>query len=338
MSDTLVSKDYTFPSGATYKGTFRGNLRHGKGYWAHPNGEQYEGEYVENKKDGLGVYRFKDTGKEYIGSWSDDKIDGKGLYYFNRDHTASYFGGYTADKKDGEGIYTYENGLITAQQWKNGELVREEAFPVTSLVDFSVERRELIERVRRETAPRLLGEVPPESEVRAFQFPSGATYTGQYFGTKKHGTGQWLHPEGDRYEGQFEFNKHHGWGVYTIGRSGKKYIGEWKGGKMNGIGVYFFTPEETEYFAGPYKNDVKHGKGMYHFASHQKNKVQYWEDGTLVKEETASEEEVEQYHELIKKIIAVVKPFAPEYEQKIFVTVPLTTYDEDEDDGREEED
>eukprot|EP00796_Vickermania_ingenoplastis_P008146 gene8146-5678_t len=331
MGDISVDmREYTFPSGAAYKGGFKGNLRHGQGYWLHPNGEQYEGQYQANKKHGLGVYRFKDTGKEYIGEWAEDKMEGGGVYYFNRDHTAMYFGTYSKDKKHGKGLYQYENGLLTSQEWNNGELVHESALPPQELVDLSLGLRRLVEKVRA-VAPKLLGEMPAASEVRAFQFPSGATYTGQYFGTKKHGTGQWLHPEGDRYEGQFEFNKHHGWGVYTIGRSGKKYVGEWRAGKMNGIGVYFFTPEESEYYVGPYKNDVKHGKGMYHFASNQKNKVQYWEDGTLVKEENATPEDVTAYEETIQKIIDVVRPFAPEYEQRIFVQRP-------EEDDREEED
>lgn len=336
MADSTV-REHTFPSGAVYKGGFSGSLRHGTGFWTHPNGEQYEGEYRENKKHGHGVYRFKDTGKEYVGEWEDDQMTGKGIYYFNREHSACYFGGYEKDKKHGSGTYLYENGRWTAQQWDRGNLLSEVALRPTQLVAKAVEARQWLEEVRP-VAPHLLGEMPPPSEVRAFQFPSGATYTGQYYGTKKHGTGQWLHPEGDKYEGQFEMNKHHGWGVYTIGRSGKKYLGEWRGGKMNGIGVYFFSPEESEYFVGTYRDDVKHGQGMYHFASNDKNKVQLWEDGTLVKESEATAEEVQEYLETIKQILAVVKPFAPEYEQKIFVVPPPPPSGSEEDDGREEED
>lgn len=337
MPSSSEVKDYKFPSGAVYTGGFAGNHREGRGYWVHPNGECYEGEYRDNKKEGKGVYRFKDTGKEYIGEWKNDKINGKGIYYFNRDHTAMYFGDYANDKKGGEGYYMYENGRVTVQEWDAGELVSETELKPTQFVEFAKALQQAEQNVRP-VAPRLLGEVPPPSEVRAFQFPSGATYTGQYYGTKKHGTGQWLHPEGDKYEGQFEMNKHHGWGIYTIGRSGKKYVGEWRSGKMNGIGVYFFTAEETEYFVGTYHNDVKHGMGMYHFASNQKNKIQHWEEGTLVKERDAAPEVVEEYLTTIRQLIETVKPFAPEYEQKIFVQPPPPAHYSDEDDGREEED
>lgn len=318
MTSEPVIQDYTFPSGATYIGTFKDNLRHGKGYWVHPVGEVYEGEYELNKKQGLGVYSFKSSGKMYIGEWKNNKVEGEGIYYFNSPHTALYFGQYAADQKHGKGIYLYENGVLTSQEWREGELVRETQLPPEELLQYAVRKRALIDRVRRLVAPRALGKVPPESEIRVFQFPSGSTYRGQYYGTKKHGTGQWVHPEGDQYDGQFEFNKHHGWGIYTIGESGKKFVGEWKTGKMNGVGVYFFTPEETEYFVGTYRNDVKHGKGMYHFVAENKNKVQWWEEGTLVKEENASEEEAKAYQKLIQDIIDVVKPYAPDYQQKIF--------------------
>lgn len=318
MTTPSVILDYTFPSGATYTGTFHENLRHGKGYWSHPKGELYEGEYQLNKKHGLGVYRFKSTGKMYIGEWKNDKIEGEGIYYFNAQHTSLYFGGYLADKKHGKGIYLYENGVFTAQEWNNGSLICEIALPVDQLLEYATRKRALIDRVRRNVAPRMLGEVPPESEVRAFQFASGATYTGQYYGSKKHGVGQWVHPKGDQYDGQFEFNMHHGWGIYTIGWSGKKFVGEWKAGKMNGVGVYFFNPEEAEYFVGTYRNDVKHGKGMYHFKVNQQNKIQWWEEGTLVREENPSDEEVKAYEKLIQDVIDVVKQYAPEYQQKIF--------------------
>lgn len=309
---------YTFPSGATYSGYFKGNLRHGKGTWAHPNGEEYDGEYKDNKKHGLGVYSFKDTGKMYIGSWVNDKIEGKGLYYFDRGHTVSYFGEYANDRKHGSGFYTYESGVITSQVWDNGKLVKEVRLPPEELVPYTLNKRALINRVREEgKATHLLGDLSCGSEVRAFQFPSGATYTGQFSGTKKHGTGLWLHPEGDKYEGQFAFNKHHGWGVYTIGRSGKKYVGEWDAGQMSGVGVYFFNPEETEYFVGTYVKDVKHGQGMYHFHSQQKDKIQWWEEGTLVRDEDATPEQVASYLQTIESICNAVQPFAPEYEPKI---------------------
>ncbi|GET93472.1 hypothetical protein, conserved [Leishmania tarentolae] len=310
-------KTYTYKSGAVYEGTFDGNMRSGRGHWTHPQGERYEGEYKDNKQNGLGVYIFSETGKKYLGNWEAGQMNGAGLYFFNNDCTAYYFGNYTKDKKDGDGHYMYETGVMTTQKWNMGALLKEEETPPSEIVECAVKIKELMDAVRA-MAPKELGEIPPPSEVRTFQFPSGATYTGQYFGTKKHGRGYWLHPEGDSYEGQFDSNHHSGWGVYVIGRSGKKYVGQWRNGKMNGIGVYFFNPQETEYYVGLYRDDVKNGRGMYHFAESGVSMVQMWENGVLRQEAEANKLTEKAYEEAIRKIIEVVKPYAPNYEPLTF--------------------
>lgn len=306
-------KKYVYKSGATYEGQFDGNKRHGRGHWSHPQGETYEGEYVNNRPEGLGVYTFSDSGKRYVGTWAGGRMNGEGVYYFNHDASAYFHGTYVDDMKEGEGHYMYESGLMTKQRWAKNKLVSEEEASPLDVVKDAVEVRRLVEAVQK-VAPRELGELPPPSEVRTFQFPSGATYTGQYFGTKKHGRGYWLHPEGDSYEGQFVNNKHNGWGVYVIGRSGKKYVGEWRGGKMHGMGVYFFNPMETEYYVGLYQDDVKNGRGLYHFSESGNSKMQLWENGVLTKEADADPVIDKDYVAAVKEIISIVKPFAPNYE------------------------
>lgn len=313
-------KSYIYKSGAVYEGTFDGNLRSGRGHWQHPKGETYEGEYADNKQSGLGVYTFEGTGKRYLGNWAEGSMNGEGVYFFNGERTAFYFGNYTADKKDGpDGRYMYETGVMTSQSWKNGALQSEEETRPVEMVETSIRVKDLADRVRL-AAPKELGEVPPPSEVRTFQFPSGATYTGQYCGPKKHGRGYWLHPEGDSYEGQFENNKHNGWGVYIIGRSGKKFVGEWRDGKMHGMGVYFFNPQETEYFVGHYREDVKHGRGMYHFSNSGNCMVQMWQNGNLTQEAPVDADDLREYAEAIRKIIDTVTPFAPNYEPIAFAS------------------
>ncbi|KAG5464227.1 hypothetical protein LSCM1_00407 [Leishmania martiniquensis] len=312
-------KTYTYKSGAVYEGTFDGNARSGRGHWTHPQGEVYEGEYKDNKQNGLGIYIFSETGKRYLGHWVAGQMSGEGLYFFNRDRTAYYFGNYTKDKKDGDGHYMYETGVMTTQKWNMGALVREEETSPSEMVECMVSLKELVDAVRA-VAPKEMGEIPPPSEVRTFQFPSGATYTGQYFGTKKHGRGYWLHPEGDSYEGQFDSNHHSGWGVYVIGRSGKKYVGHWSNGKMNGIGVYFFNPQETEYYVGLYRDDVKNGRGMYHFAESGTSMVQMWENGVLRQETEADKAAEKEYEAAIRKIIGIVRPYAPNYEPVAFAS------------------
>ncbi|KEG07638.1 hypothetical protein DQ04_09211010 [Trypanosoma grayi] len=308
----LLPQRYTYKSGAVYEGTFNGTKRHGRGHWHHPGGETYEGEYVNNKQEGMGVYLFAGSGKRYIGHWKEGEMDGEGVYYYSPDGGTYYVGGYAQDKKNGRGCYCYENGIVTVQGWLQGVLQSEVEATMMQRVEATL-HIEAITAAVRGVAPTELGAQPPPSEVRTFQFPSGATYTGQYHGTKKHGTGYWLHPEGDSYDGQFEQNKHSGWGVYLIGRSGKKYVGHWHDGKMNGVGIYYFNAEETEYFIGSYKDDVKHGHGFYRFAESGNSKLQLWENGAIKEESDAEEAVVQQYQAAMRKIIEIVRPFATHY-------------------------
>lgn len=308
---TLENKTYTYQSGAVYEGTFKGTKRHGRGHWQHPDGEVFEGEYEDNKQHGLGVYVFGSSGKRYLGSWAQGEMSGEGIYYFTA-RSMYYVGGYEKDKKHGTGFYMYENGVLTLQSWSYGEMTSETEAQPRDHVEAARKVREIFCSVRK-VAPKQLGAQPAALDVKTFQFPSGATYTGEYYGTKKHGLGYWLHPEGDSFEGEFEDNRHVGWGVYVTGKSGKKYVGQWEDGKMSGWGVYFFTPQETEYYVGQYRDDRKHGMGMYHFAESGDSKVMTWENGQLVKEFDADENTVVSFVTAIKRIVDIVGRVAPHY-------------------------
>jgi len=43
----------------------------------YPNGDRYEGDWVNGAKNGQGVLVYM-TGDKYTGDWSNDKKDGKG--------------------------------------------------------------------------------------------------------------------------------------------------------------------------------------------------------------------------------------------------------------------
>lgn len=44
----LVTRNYTYKSGATYSGQWRGGLRHGAGVMTWPDGAKYDGMWVLN--------------------------------------------------------------------------------------------------------------------------------------------------------------------------------------------------------------------------------------------------------------------------------------------------
>ena len=44
------------------------------------NGDKFEGEFTQNKKNGIGIYYFRNRGK-YIGNFKNNNINGLGTYH-----------------------------------------------------------------------------------------------------------------------------------------------------------------------------------------------------------------------------------------------------------------
>lgn len=48
----------------------------------YPNGNLYTGEWKEDKKHGLGTYKYFSTGEEYEGEWKNEQKSGYGTYIY----------------------------------------------------------------------------------------------------------------------------------------------------------------------------------------------------------------------------------------------------------------
>jgi len=73
---------------AVYRGEFRAGKKHGQGVKTWPNGDRYEGAFVEDRREGMGKYSW---GR---GPWAGE----------------SYEGPYVNDKRHGEGVYRWPSG------------------------------------------------------------------------------------------------------------------------------------------------------------------------------------------------------------------------------------
>lgn len=61
-----------------HAGDFVDNKMVGKARIDFPNGDEYEGDYKDGKREGYGIMRFADSGNVYEGQWEDDEITGRG--------------------------------------------------------------------------------------------------------------------------------------------------------------------------------------------------------------------------------------------------------------------
>jgi hypothetical protein len=53
---------------------------HGKGRYTWEDGRSYEGQYIDDKKEGYGVYIWPD-GRKYEGMWANGKQHGEGKFF-----------------------------------------------------------------------------------------------------------------------------------------------------------------------------------------------------------------------------------------------------------------
>lgn len=85
--------------------------------------------------------------------------------------------------------------------------------------------------------------------------------------------------KGNTYSGQFKAGKMHGIGIWDSGASGSKYEGNWKEGSFHGEGT--FTWADGTKYVGSFFDDQFHGRGT---KTHPDGKVEagmWWQDEYL---------------------------------------------------------
>ena len=109
-----------------YRGIMLNNKREIKGIMIYNNGEKYDGEWRNDKRNGKGIfisahyYNCKNhIGMKYEGDFKDDKFEGYGIaIYSNGD---KYEGEWKNNKRYGRGKVTYFCGTIYEGEWMNGK-------------------------------------------------------------------------------------------------------------------------------------------------------------------------------------------------------------------------
>lgn len=82
---------------AIYEGEFRAGKKHGRGRKTWASGDSYEGQFADDRRDGVGIYRWGGASP-----WAGD----------------FYWGGFRADRRDGRGLYGWANGDRFDGEWK----------------------------------------------------------------------------------------------------------------------------------------------------------------------------------------------------------------------------
>ena len=120
--DTFTIK---YPNGNIYTGAVKiriilnktEKIRDGFGCMKYKDGTKFEGEYVNDKITGYGIYSAKDGRKIYEGYWKDGKREGIGIYFC--EDGASYEGEWKENLKHGIGVYKFNDNSRYLGEFKD---------------------------------------------------------------------------------------------------------------------------------------------------------------------------------------------------------------------------
>lgn len=105
--------------GSTYEGQSVNGKRHGKGVWR-SGLMRYEGQWLNDQKHGDGRLTW-DDGRVYQGCFEEDRFHGDGrMEWSTAGGSTLYEGQYVNDVKHGIGKYTWPDGRIYDGEWMNG--------------------------------------------------------------------------------------------------------------------------------------------------------------------------------------------------------------------------
>ena len=194
------------------------------GTFTFPSGNEYVGEWKDDKRHGYGTFRFVD-GDKYVGEYKDDKRHGHGTYIFGPgEFEGDKYVGEWKDDNPWEGIEYSASGKVQGT-YSNGEWC-EECEPNANQL-----------ALVREIDPSLItAALPPcptsgyfDNCFGAYMDPDGDKYVGEWKDDKRHGHGTSTLADGDQHVGEYKDGKPHGQGAYTWA-DGDKYVGEYKDG------------------------------------------------------------------------------------------------------------
>lgn len=158
------------------------------------NGDQYRGEWLDNKKHGKGMQVWKQAGITYDGDWRCGKRNGYGLLAMfdpeKKEYVRVYAGGWKNDKKEGAGKYFYSSSAFYEGQWSKDQ----------------------------------------KAGWGRMEYENGDVYEGEWLEDKHHGQGVLFLTNGNRYVGTWRDGKKNGHGKFFYLDRGQLYEGFWVDG------------------------------------------------------------------------------------------------------------
>jgi len=111
-----VKDDVKLPAGK-YKGEIVNGVPNGKGKATFNDGDTYNGEWINGKMEGVGVFKSVKNNASYSGEYRNDLFEGLGTYTHGSGEI--FFGCYKAGGRHGPYQYTFKDGSIKFGVYEN---------------------------------------------------------------------------------------------------------------------------------------------------------------------------------------------------------------------------
>ncbi len=263
-----------------------GNCSSGFGKFKYANGDIYEGEFYDDKREGFGIYTWK-SGEKYIGENIADVFSGFGVLEFT-DGT-KYIGDFKSGEFDGEGEKTLSNGTKQVGIFEKGKYLGKISYyskPIGTTGCLNGDCDEGYGMKYYTGNDRYFGYFRngKRDGYGAYYWDDGTRWVGQFNQNLLTGYGSYFFITGEKYVGYFIDSKRNGWGINYDPTSGVKKIGFWEDNNLvtpkstlmkeataagcisgdckNGFGKYVYN---NGYYEGNFKNGYRNGTGKYFY-------------------------------------------------------------------------
>nr|WP_294907998.1 caspase family protein [uncultured Lacibacter sp.] len=262
-----------------------GNCSNGFGKFQYANGDMYEGEFYDDKREGFGIYKWK-SGEKFIGESLANQFNGFGVMEF-RDGTR-YIGDFKNGDFEGEGEKTLPNGnkqtgLFAKGVYKGKISYYNKPLGTTGCLNGDCENGYGMKYYSGDDRYFGYFKNGKRHGFGAYYWSDGTKWVGQFEDNKLTGYGTYFFITGEKYVGYFVDSKRNGWGINYDPTTGVKKIGFWvennltqpknglvsggttgciSGDCKNGYGKYVYS---NGYYEGYFKNGFRNGNGKYYF-------------------------------------------------------------------------
>jgi hypothetical protein len=258
-----------------------GNCSNGYGKIQYVNGDTYEGEFYDDKREGFGIYHWKAGGK-FIGESFQNSFQGFGVIVF-ADGT-KYTGDFKDGEFEGEGEKSYTNGTTQKGLFGKGKYLGKISYygktiGTTGCLNGDCDNGYGMHYSQSNN--RFFGffKNSKRDKFGAYYWEDGTRWVGQFSDGLLTGYGTYFFITGEKYVGNFVDSKRNGWGINYDPTTGLKKIGFWvdnnltspkkemgtgciSGDCKNGFGKYVYN---SGYYEGNFKNGYRNGYGKYYF-------------------------------------------------------------------------